>query len=97
MRRQGGRMKSGLSQELERAPDAATNQVHSQPNHSGRPGTVTIRRPLSQALRGVETTPALAASALEVRQVACESRKGRPGALCLGLRGTKADGTAFIQ
>ena len=91
-------MKSGLSQEEEeRVPDAATNQVDSQPNHSGRPGTVTIRRPLSEVLRGVEATPALAASALEIRQVACDSRKVRPGALFFGLRGTKADGNAFIQ
>src|SRR6266566_699480 len=90
-------MKSGLSQEEERVPDAAPNQVDSQPNHSGRPGTVTIRRPLSEVLRGVETTPALAASALEIRQVACDSRKVRPGALFFGLRGTKADGNAFIQ
>src|SRR6266536_1002515 len=90
-------MKSGLSQEEERVPDAAPNQVDSQPNHSGRPGTVTIRRPLSEVLRGVETTPALAASALEIRQVACDSRKVRPGALFLGLRGTKADGNAFIR
>src|SRR5437667_136917 len=97
MRRQGGRMKSGLSQEEERVPDAATNQVDSQPNHSGRPSTVTIRRPLSEVLRGVETTPALAASALEIRQVACDSRKVRPGALFFGLRGTEADGNAFIQ
>src|SRR6266516_2682927 len=90
-------MKSGLSQEEERVPDAAPNQVDSQPNHSGRPGTVTIRRPLSEVLLGVETTPALAASALEIRQVACDSRKVRPGALFFGLRGTKADGNAFIQ
>src|SRR5438445_442415 len=57
MRRQGGRMKSGLSQEEERVPDAATNQVDSQPNHSGRLGTVTIRRPLSEVLRGEEPAP----------------------------------------
>src|SRR6266702_2221242 len=90
-------MKSGLSQEAERVPDAATNQADSQPNHSGRPGTVTIRRPLSEVLRGVETKPALSASGLEIRQVACDSRKVRPGALFFGLRGTKADGNAFIQ
>ncbi len=47
-------------------------------------------------LRGVETV-APATSNPEILQIACDSRKVKPGALFFALRGAKEDGAVFIQ
>ncbi len=89
-------MKIGVSQE-EQVPDAATNQVDSQRKNSARASSTDNGRKLSELLQGVETALSAGASRLEIRQVACDSRKVQPGALFFALHGAKADGNTFIQ
>src|SRR5229473_784415 len=89
-------MKIGLSQE-EQLQDAATNQVDSQRKHSARTSSTDSERNLSEVLQGVETALPAGASSLEIRQVACDSRRVQPGALFFALHGAKADGNKFIQ
>src|SRR2546421_2818313 len=89
-------MKIGLSQE-EQVQDAATNQTDSQRKRSARAGTADSGRKLSEVFQGVETAQPAGANNLEIRQVACDSRKVRPDALFFALQGAKADGNKFIQ
>src|SRR5438309_3012923 len=89
-------MKIGLSLE-EGIQDNATNQVDNQGKQSARDSAAHRGRKLSEVLQGVETALPAAAKSLEIRQVACDSRKVRPGALFLALHGAKADGNKFIQ
>jgi UDP-N-acetylmuramoyl-L-alanyl-D-glutamate--2,6-diaminopimelate ligase len=90
-------MKIGLSQEEDHVRDTATKQVDSQRNPSAHRDTMVIRRKLSELLQGLETALPAGARSLEILQVACDSRKVKPGALFFALHGAKADGNAFIQ
>jgi UDP-N-acetylmuramoyl-L-alanyl-D-glutamate--2,6-diaminopimelate ligase len=89
-------MKIGFSQE-DQTQDAATNQVDSQRNASTRVATPPIRKNLSEVLRGIETVLPAGASDLEIREIACDSRRVQTGALFFALHGAKADGNAFMQ
>src|SRR6267143_891605 len=89
-------MKIGLSQE-EQAQDGATNKADSQRKHSSRASAADSGSKLSEVFQGVETALPAGASSLEIRQVSCDSRKVRPGALFFALHGAKADGNKFIQ
>src|SRR5260370_4000867 len=89
-------MKIGLSQE-EHAQDGGTNQIDSQRKHSARASAVDSGTKLNEVLQGVETALPAGANSLEIRQVACDSRKVRPGALFFALHGAKVDGNKFIQ
>ena len=89
-------MKIELTQE-DQEQDAATNQVDSQRKHSARDSSADSGRKLSEVLQGVETALPAGASSQEIHQVACDSRKVRPGALFFALHGAKADGNKFIQ
>ena len=90
-------MRTGLSQEEEQARDDATNQADGPLNSSAHRDEAAIRRKLSELFQGVETALSAGASGLEIRQVACDSRKVQPGALFFALHGAKADGNAFVQ
>ena len=89
-------MKIGLRQE-EQVQDAATNQVDNQRKHTSRANAADSGRKLSEVFQGVETVLPAGASGMEIHQVACDSRKVRPGALFFALHGAKADGNKFIQ
>src|SRR5260370_10240854 len=89
-------MKIGLSQE-EGVQGAATNQVDSQRKHSSCASGADSGTKLSEVFQAVEAALPAGASSLEIRQVACDSRKVRPGALFFALHGAKADGNKFIQ
>src|SRR5260370_7219402 len=89
-------MKIGLSQE-EHAQDAATNQIDSQRKHSARASAVDSGTKLNEVLQGVETALPAGANSLEIRQVAFDSRKVRPGALFFPFHRAKVDGNKFIQ
>src|SRR5256885_7670765 len=89
-------MKIGLSLE-EGIQDNATSQVASHGKQSARDSAADRGRKLSEVLQGVGTALPAAANSLEIRQVACDSRKVRPDALFFALQGAKADGNKFIQ
>jgi UDP-N-acetylmuramoyl-L-alanyl-D-glutamate--2,6-diaminopimelate ligase len=89
-------MRIGLSQENQ-VQDAITNQVDSQRKHSAQASPADARKKLTDVLQGVEATLPAGASKVEIRQVACDSRKVQAGALFFALHGAKADGNAFIQ
>jgi UDP-N-acetylmuramoyl-L-alanyl-D-glutamate--2,6-diaminopimelate ligase len=62
------------------------------------PGQVSTHSlKLSALLEGVETIAPVADGGLDIRQVACDSRKVEPRALFFALHGAKADGNAFIR
>ncbi|HLZ92611.1 MAG TPA: UDP-N-acetylmuramoyl-L-alanyl-D-glutamate--2,6-diaminopimelate ligase [Candidatus Acidoferrum sp.] len=52
---------------------------------------------LSEVLTGVEGSLPANAGDLDIRQVACDSRKVQPGALFFALQGAKENGNAFIR
>ncbi len=90
-------MKTGLSPEEERVQDSATTRADGPASDSVRTGTETIQKKLGEVLRGIETALPPGAEELEIRQVACDSRKVGRGAMFFALHGTKADGNTFIQ
>jgi UDP-N-acetylmuramoyl-L-alanyl-D-glutamate--2,6-diaminopimelate ligase len=85
-----------LSQE-EQTQDAATNEIERQRKQSSHRDSATIGKKLSEIFQGLEAKLPAGASAIEICQVACDSRKVQPGALFFALHGAKADGGAFIQ
>src|SRR6266403_1234030 len=89
-------MKIELTQE-DHVQDAATNQTNRQRKRSARESSTDSGRKLSEVFQGVETALPARASGMEILQVACDSRKVRPGALFFALHGAKADGNKFIQ
>jgi UDP-N-acetylmuramoyl-L-alanyl-D-glutamate--2,6-diaminopimelate ligase len=52
---------------------------------------------LSALFLGTEANVPANAGELDIRQVACDSRKVQPRALFFALHGAKADGNAFIR
>lgn len=52
---------------------------------------------LGDLLHGTQAVLNDAQAALEIRQVACDSRKVRPRSLFFALQGAKADGNAFVR
>jgi len=89
-------MKIGLSQE-ERIQDATTNRVDSHRKNSARASSTDCGRKLGEVFQGVETALPAGVRTLEIRQVACDSRKVQQGALFFAMHGAKADGNKFVQ
>jgi UDP-N-acetylmuramoyl-L-alanyl-D-glutamate--2,6-diaminopimelate ligase len=89
-------MRTGLSQ-LEDTSNPKTNHADErQENSSVRPvfpRSVKLR----DLLEGTEARVPESAQELEIRQIACDSRKVDPRALFFALHGAKADGNEFIR
>jgi UDP-N-acetylmuramoyl-L-alanyl-D-glutamate--2,6-diaminopimelate ligase len=90
-------MKIALSQEEDQVRDAATKLVEGQRIAAAGPTASPSKMNLNEVFRGMETALPAETGAVEIRQVACDSRKVQPGALFFGLHGAKTDGNAFIQ
>lgn len=89
-------MKLGLREE-EQERDTATNHAGRQQDGSAEANASMTQTKLSEVLHGLEMNLSSGAREIEIRQVACDSRKVQPGALFFALHGAKADGNAFIQ
>src|SRR5260370_14836486 len=89
-------MKIGLSQE-ERIQDAITNRVDSHRKNSARASSTDCERQLGEVFQGVDKALPAGVRTLEIRQVACDSRKVQQGALFFAMHGAKADGNKFVQ
>jgi len=87
-------MKIAFSPEL-RVREATAGKVESRNDSVDATGTKT-RNKLNELLEGVEAALPNSAKGIEIRHVACDSRKVQPGALFFALRGAKENGNAFI-
>jgi UDP-N-acetylmuramoyl-L-alanyl-D-glutamate--2,6-diaminopimelate ligase len=89
-------MRTGLSQ-LEDASNSKTNHADERREDSSQ-SRVSVRNiKLRDLLQGAEASVPASAEELEIRQVACDSRKVQPRALFFALHGAKADGNTFIR
>src|SRR5260221_3558063 len=90
-------MSIGLTYTEEKKSDSSAKHANNERGHS-MPGRIAGQsRNLSMLLVGVEASVPTAAGELDMRQVACDSRKVGPRALFFALHGAKADGNAFIR
>jgi UDP-N-acetylmuramoyl-L-alanyl-D-glutamate--2,6-diaminopimelate ligase len=89
-------MRTGLSQ-LEDTRNSKTNHTD-EGRQDSSPSRVSPRSlKLGDLFLGTEANIPPSAHEMEIRQVACDSRKVRPRALFFALHGAKADGNTFIR
>jgi UDP-N-acetylmuramoyl-L-alanyl-D-glutamate--2,6-diaminopimelate ligase len=89
-------MRTGLSQ-LEDTRNSKTNHTDER-RHDSSPSRVSPRSlKLRDLFLGTEANIPPSAEEMEIRQVACDSRKVQPRALFFALHGAKADGNTFIR
>jgi len=90
-------MSIGLTHTEEKKSDATAKHANNERGHS-MPGRIASESSkLSALLVGVEASVPAEAGGLDIRQVACDSRKVQPRALFFALHGAKADGNTFIR
>jgi UDP-N-acetylmuramoyl-L-alanyl-D-glutamate--2,6-diaminopimelate ligase len=83
--------------ELEDTTNSKPNRADERGENSS-PTRVSPRSvKLSDLLQGTEASIPRLAQGLEIRQIACDSRKVEPRALFFALHGAKADGNEFIR
>src|SRR5712671_6413268 len=97
MRGPGARMSIELMHAEEKRDDSRLKDANNERGHS-MPGRIAGQNnKLSALFAGVEASMPSTAAGLDIRQVACDSRKVQPRALFFALHGAKADGNAFIR
>jgi UDP-N-acetylmuramoyl-L-alanyl-D-glutamate--2,6-diaminopimelate ligase len=90
-------MRTGLSHIEEEARNSKTKHADERQEDSS-PSRVSPRSMnLRDLLQGTEARVPASAADLEIRQVACDSRKVQPLALFFALHGAKSDGNTFIR
>jgi UDP-N-acetylmuramoyl-L-alanyl-D-glutamate--2,6-diaminopimelate ligase len=88
-------MRTGLS--VEDTSNSKTNHAE-EGRQDASPTRVSPRRlKLRELFVGAEASIPSAAENLEIRQIACDSRKVKPRALFFALHGAKEDGNAFVR
>jgi UDP-N-acetylmuramoyl-L-alanyl-D-glutamate--2,6-diaminopimelate ligase len=90
-------MNSGLSQLDEEIRNSQTNHADEGREASLPPRIAHRNLKLRDLLQGTKASASAAAGELEIRQVACDSRKVQPRALFFALHGAQADGNTFIR
>src|SRR5258708_37934515 len=90
-------MSIGLTHTKEKKSDATAKPANNEWGHS-MPGRIAGQSSkLSVLFAGVEASVPASEGDLDIRQVACDSRKVQSRALFFALHGAKADGNAFIR
>ncbi len=89
-------MRTGLSQ-LEDTSNPKTNHADERQENSSVRRVSPRSMKLRDLLQGTEARVSESAQEMEIRQVACDSRKVQPRALFFALHGAKADGNEFIR
>ncbi|HXN51038.1 MAG TPA: UDP-N-acetylmuramoyl-L-alanyl-D-glutamate--2,6-diaminopimelate ligase [Candidatus Acidoferrum sp.] len=89
-------MSIALTHTEEKQRDSTATQSNDERGHL-MPVRVPNESKLSALFEGVEASVPAEAGQLDIRQVACDSRKVQPRALFFALHGAKADGNAFIR
>lgn len=90
-------MRTALSHLEDETRNSKTNHTDERREDSS-PSRVSIRSmKLRDLLQGTEASLPAPAENLEIRHVACDSRKVQPLALFFALHGAKADGNTFIR
>jgi UDP-N-acetylmuramoyl-L-alanyl-D-glutamate--2,6-diaminopimelate ligase len=90
-------MATGLSKTQEEESNTTQNQANAHGKESVTSQISSRSMKLSALFEGVEASTSAAAGELEIRQVACDSRRVRPRALFFALHGAKVDGNAFTR
>lgn len=73
------------------------SHIEDEAHDTHAPGASTRTMKLRDVLEGTSATVPATAGDLEIRQIACDSRKVQPQSLFFALHGAKADGNAFIR
>jgi len=89
-------MRTELSQ-IEDMSNSKTNEAGQRPDESSPAHLSPRSLKLRDLFAGTEASISAAAQELDIRQVACDSRKVQPRALFFALHGAQADGNAFIR
>jgi len=90
-------MRTALSHLEDETRNSKTNHTD-ECREDSSPSRVSIRSmKLREVLQGTEASLPAPVENLEIRQVACDSRKVQPLALFFALHGAKADGNTFIR
>jgi UDP-N-acetylmuramoyl-L-alanyl-D-glutamate--2,6-diaminopimelate ligase len=89
-------MSIGLTHAEEKQRDSAAAESKDERGHA-MPVREANQSKLSALFAGVDASIPASAGDLDIRQVACDSRKVQPRALFFALHGAKADGNAFIR
>jgi UDP-N-acetylmuramoyl-L-alanyl-D-glutamate--2,6-diaminopimelate ligase len=89
-------MRTGLSQ-LEDTSNSKPNHADEGRQDSSQTRVVPRSLKLRDLMVGAEASIPSAAENLEIRQIACDSRKVKPRALFFALHGAKEDGNAFVR
>jgi UDP-N-acetylmuramoyl-L-alanyl-D-glutamate--2,6-diaminopimelate ligase len=89
-------MRTGLSQ-IEDTSNSKTNHTDERGQDSSPTRVSPRTMKLRDLLQGTEANIPPAAQDMEIRQVACDSRKVQLRALFFALHGAQADGNAFIR
>jgi UDP-N-acetylmuramoyl-L-alanyl-D-glutamate--2,6-diaminopimelate ligase len=89
-------MRTGLSP-IEDTGNSKTNHTDERGEASSPTRVSPPSMKLRDLLHGTEARIPPAAQELEIRQIACDSRKVRPRALFFALHGAQADGNAFVR
>lgn len=89
-------MRTGLS-ELEDTSNSKPNHADERQQNSSPTRVSPRSAKLSDLLQGTEASIPPSAQDLEIRQVACDSRKVQPRALFFALHGAHADGNTFVR
>ena len=91
------RLGTRLNQIQERERRSNTKDTEGQPDAHAPERGPNPGIKLSALLAGVEADAPVESGALEIRQVACDSRKVQAGGLFFALHGAKTDGNAFVR